>query len=40
MTEIEKATYRNILNLALNSKFISETTYQIEIEKLDKNGET
>lgn len=39
MSEFDKAVYRNILKLARDSKFISEDTYKIEIEKLNSGKE-
>ena len=39
MTELDKATCANLLKLARVSKFISEDTYNIEIEKLNSGKE-
>lgn len=39
MSELDKAAYQNILRLAFESKFISEATYQNELDKLQNNEE-
>lgn len=39
MSELDKATYRNILKLAKETKFISEATYEAEIKKLESEEE-
>lgn len=39
MSEFDKATYRNILKLAKEAKFISEATYETELKKLESEEE-
>ena len=39
MSNLDKATYRNILKLAKETKFISEATYEEELKKLESDEE-
>lgn len=39
MSNLDKATYRNILKLAKETKFISEATYEKELKKLESDEE-
>lgn len=39
MSDLDKATYRNILKLAKETKFISEATYEKELNKLESDEE-